>query len=193
MAFTVFSKKEERDRNTWVNREERTRFSNGIQVDAGEEYAFLSVAGKKVMLPIVDICNISETCEEGEAREYMLNNQKVAVILDTNYDMRAFFRLPDVVPESLVYYNPGCLLAIASNRQEIISFCLGSSDSPFLISNYGVCARIEGCEDICRNGTEIEVLHRDGVTVLPACTSTASLAPCLTPNIPETTTESNSK
>lgn len=195
MAFAVFSKKEERERSTWAASEERTRFSNGFQVDIGDEYAFLSAAGKRIVLPIMDICNISETCEEGEAREYMLNNRKVAVILDAQYDMRVFFRLPDVVPESLVYYSPGCVLAIATNRQEVVSFGLGSADSPFLISNYGVCARIEGCEDMHRVGTDVEVLHTNGVAVLSVsvCASSASLAPCLTANTPATTTEDISK
>lgn len=162
MDWDKFAKKEERGADAWHKPEEE--IAKRV-LNRGAE-SFLLCHGREELLPISGICN-ARTTRAGK-EEHLLNNEKVALVLSADLEVKRFFRLPAVLPESLVYFSPGLFFGISKSREEAVSFRLGgrAADSEFSIGSYAVCMRLEDAEDAYATEEEVCVRHRHGVAVL---------------------------
>ncbi|KAI5189848.1 hypothetical protein NEMIN01_0711 [Nematocida minor] len=162
MAWEKFTKKETKDKESWVSA--KVSYMDSVSVDSSNDWYF-RIEGKKHILPIQNICRATRSQEE---EEYLLNNREVAIILKPTGKIRKFFRIPSVIPETLTYYSKGLVAGISKTREEVVSFTVGGpfADSEFSIANYTVSARLDDCEDIYAEDGLLYALYAEGVCVM---------------------------
>lgn len=168
MGYEKFVKAEERGRERWkeekkeVNEQEKRRIKLYRKDD--QEYARINYIER--VLPINNPISICET--QTAKKEYLVYNERVALIFNTYAEIVGFFRLPNTVSTAIVYYGEGLFAAISKKRDEIISFTFKESapETGFSIGNYYVCARLENGEEIYADEEYLYVLHANGVFVL---------------------------
>ncbi|OAG31132.1 hypothetical protein NEDG_01906 [Nematocida displodere] len=172
MEWTRFSKKEEKEREEWSTLLSSVQKTGELSIEEAGKQCFLVARERRILLPISGVCNVGETQCLGTHKEYLLNNKRVALILNDRYEMKKFFYLPKILPESLVCFSPGLFAAISKAGDEVVSFTLGGrgGDSEFSIGNYFVCARSECCESLCANEDGIFVLEKESVLFLKPVT-----------------------
>ncbi|KAI5190921.1 hypothetical protein NECID01_1216 [Nematocida sp. AWRm77] len=127
---------------------------------------FLVCTPGKPLLPISNICNVTQT-QVGK-KMYGFNNAKVCVIYNADFEMVQFFKLPRILPESLIYYGEGLFAALSTSRDEVVSFKVGGkgADSEFLIGKYAVCSRVEDPLRVWSTKEGLYVQHSKGITFL---------------------------
>ncbi|KAI5186673.1 hypothetical protein NEHOM01_1626 [Nematocida homosporus] len=166
MGWEKFVKKEERDKtDSLVLAAKSAKTMAEIVVEDSDSYFVLG--DRKRLLPIHQVGqHIGET-QQGK-KEYLVANDKVALLLNEHLEITRFFRIPGVIPESLVYFGDGLFAGIARNREEVLSFTLGGpkTDSEFSIGNYSVCIRLEECGQAYADGQFLYVEHKHGICVL---------------------------
>lgn len=171
MLYEKFIKKEERERDTWRKErkekaEKETAKKEKVCLFTREENSYVKIGQVERMLPISNAHCIGET-QVGK-KEYIVNNEKIALIFNEHAEMTGFFRLPGSISAPPIYFGEGLFAAVSKSKEEVVSFRFGGAgaDLGFSISSYFVCAQLEEAESLYADKEYLYVLHRKGVCVL---------------------------
>lgn len=142
-----------------------------VQSSSHETWLITSEARHR--LPIVSVCNASSAAKlspfEPDAQRkarFLLNNERVGLILNSDYELVKFLKIPAVIPTSLRYFAEDLFVGIGKSGKEVVSFTMGKGESEFIVGNYAIGAMVHGYRGIKCDSQGVYVLHEGGVKTL---------------------------